>query len=370
MFARIIFLFLSLWSFTNAFTIKRPSTDLAPLSLSLIKEDIQNANPHIRRLLHNNRAWVKRMNEKNPMFFTKLGQGQSPKYLYFGCSDSRVPANEILGLGAGEVFVHRNIGNQIPGNDLNVLSVLEYAVDHLGVTDIIVVGHYACGAVKAATSRQDLGTLENWLRLIRDVYRLHKDQLDKINDPNVKHQMLVQYNVIEQCVNVYKTGVVQRKRAQIREKLYGAVSTPTSGSTKKEVVTTGKTVSSSSSSSSPSNVAQNTLRRKFGIAGRINRPNSPAAAKVQVPEPEQEPAVRQTIVRKPSNNLRKKYGIAARIRPSASSPAFLAEPTEEEVYPRIHGMVFDPSDGILRRLEIDFDDHTDSLDYIYGLYPN
>jgi len=103
-----------------------------------------------------------------------------PKYLYFGCSDSRVPANTMLGLGPAEVFVHRNVGNLVPGNDLNALSLLEFAVDHLGVTDILVVGHSNCGACRAAMSRQDLGTLENWLRLIRDVYRHHREELDSI----------------------------------------------------------------------------------------------------------------------------------------------------------------------------------------------
>lgn len=108
-------------------------------------------------------------------FFIELGKKkQTPKYLYFGCSDSRVPVNSILGLGPGEVFVHRNIGNLVPVNDLNALSVLEYAVGHLDVTDIIVSGHYDCGAIRAASMSQDLGILENWLRLIRDVYRMHK----------------------------------------------------------------------------------------------------------------------------------------------------------------------------------------------------
>lgn len=109
---------------------------------------------HIDKLLENNKKWVEETKEKQPDFFERLGKyKQSPRYLYFGCSDARVPANQILGLGAGEVFVHRNIGNQVPANDLNALSVLEYAVTHIGITDIIVTGHYDCGAVRAATSR-------------------------------------------------------------------------------------------------------------------------------------------------------------------------------------------------------------------------
>ena len=121
------------------------------------------------------------MKEKNPNFFQDLGNKKiKPKFLYFGCSDARVPANQILGLGPGEVFVHRNIGNLVPVNDVNALSVLEYAVGHLDITDIIVSGHYDCSAVRAATSKNDMGMLENWLRLIRDVYRLHNDHLNHI----------------------------------------------------------------------------------------------------------------------------------------------------------------------------------------------
>eukprot|EP01032_Pedospumella_encystans_P022230 gene22230-25189_t len=143
--------------------------------------DANDKHPHLKGILAGNLKWVEQMKSDDAEFFDKLAQPQKPRYLYFGCSDSRVPANEILGLNPGEVFVHRNIGNQVPGNDLNVLAVLEYAVEHLKVTDIIVVGHYDCGAVRAANKRQDLGLLENWLRLIRDVYRLHKDYIDLIS---------------------------------------------------------------------------------------------------------------------------------------------------------------------------------------------
>ena len=115
------------------------------------------------------------------------------------------------------MFVHRNVGNLFPGNDLNALSVLEYAVTHLGITDIIVAVHYDCGAIRAATSRQDLGLLENWLRQIRDVYRLHKDYLDLISNDEERHYSLVELNVIEQCLTLYKTGVVQRMRIKTRD---------------------------------------------------------------------------------------------------------------------------------------------------------
>eukprot|EP00981_Chlorochromonas_danica_P011301 scaffold3867_cov150-Ochromonas_danica.AAC.3 len=171
-----------------------------------------------------------------------------------------------------EVFVHRNVGNQVPANDLNALSVLEYAVTHLGVTDIIVTGHYDCGAIRAATSRQDLGTLEHWLRLIRDVYRLHKDYLDLIKDEEQKHTTLVELNVIEQCINIYKTGAVQRKRIQVRQ----------------ELLKSGRRV----------------------------------------------------------------------------------EDLGDDVFPRIHGMVFNPADGLLHKLPVDFSRRVGSLDHIYGLYDN
>jgi carbonic anhydrase len=195
-------------------------------------------NQHLDVILDNNKKWVDKTVQEDPEYFKRLAKGQKPKYLYFGCSDSRVPANHILGLEAGEVFVQRNIGNLIPGNDLNALSVLEYAVEHLGVSDIIVCGHYDCGAIRAATAKQDLGMLENWLRLIRDVYRLHKDHLDHIDDYEERHHRLVELNVVEQCLNLYKTGVVQRKRIktskasnglEVFPRIYGLVYNPAHG---------------------------------------------------------------------------------------------------------------------------------------------
>lgn len=182
----------------------------------------------MKNILKGNKAWAKKVSEEDPSIFTRMAAGQSPKYLYFGCSDSRIPANNILGLGAGEVFVHRNVGALVPGNDLNALSVLEYAVAHLGVTDIIVAGHYDCGAIRAASSRQDLGMLENWLRLIRDTYRLHKDELNAIKDSEERHRRLVELNVTEQCMNLFKTAVVQKRRAtpeesQLAPRIHGTV---------------------------------------------------------------------------------------------------------------------------------------------------
>lgn len=136
-------------------------------------------------------------------------------YSYIGCSDSRVPVNQIVGLGPGEVFVHRNVGNQVVGSDLNVHSGLEFAVKHLDVKHIIVTGHYDCGAVMAAAhSGRDLGLLEHWLRSLRDIYRNHHQVIDAIADPRKRHEKFVEVAVVEQCLNVYKTGVVQRKRQE------------------------------------------------------------------------------------------------------------------------------------------------------------
>ena len=162
-------------------------------------------------IFENNRLWVENITSQDPEFFKRSSKGQTPKYLYFGCSDSRVTAEDMLGLGPGDVFVHRNVGALVPGSDLNALSVLEYAVGHLGVTDIICCGHYGCGAVKASCCNQDLGLLEPWLRMIRDVYRLHKDYLDTITDPEEFHQRLVELNTVEQCAIVWKSAVVQKQ---------------------------------------------------------------------------------------------------------------------------------------------------------------
>jgi len=257
-----------------------------------------NGDEHINAILENNKNWVHTKNEADPSFFQKLGNPQTPRFLYFGCSDSRVPANEILGLGAGEVFVHRNVGNLVPGNDLNALSVLEYAVTHLDVTDIMVTGHYDCGAIRSSTRRQDLGLLENWLRLIRDVYRIHKDYLDLIEDEELRHFQLVELNVIEQCLNLYKTGVVQRKRMKVKEKLI------------KELYEKGVVK------------AANTGE----VIAQLSDKGPGESATIQL--------------------LR----------------------LEEEVYPRIHGLVFNPKDGYLKKLPVNFTKRVGTLDHIYGLY--
>jgi carbonic anhydrase len=163
-----------------------------------------------RQVFENNRRWVERMRAGDERYFEKLSAGQKPEFLYIGCADSRVPANEIMGLQPGEVFVHRNIANLVVNTDLNVHSVIEYAVDHLQVDHIIVCGHYGCGGVKAAMTPADLGLLNPWLREIRDVYRLHAAELDAIADQPARYRRLVELNVREQCVQVLKTAVVQK----------------------------------------------------------------------------------------------------------------------------------------------------------------
>lgn len=161
-------------------------------------------------IFENNKRWIASKTATDKDFFEKLAQGQTPDYLYIGCSDSRVPTNEIMGLDAGEVFVHRNIANLVVNTDLNVMSVINYAVRHLKVKHIVVCGHYNCGGVKAAMQPADLGILNPWLRNIRDVYRLHKEELNAIEDEHARYNRLVELNVQEQCVNVIKTAAVQQ----------------------------------------------------------------------------------------------------------------------------------------------------------------
>lgn len=150
------------------------------------------------------------MTAKDADYFEKLARDQTPDYLYIGCSDSRVPANEIMGLEPGDVFVHRNIANLVNNTDLNVLSVINFAVKHLEVKHIIVCGHYNCGGVKAAMMPKDMGILNPWLRTIRDVYRMHAPELDNISDEQQRYNRLVELNVVEQATNVIKTANVQK----------------------------------------------------------------------------------------------------------------------------------------------------------------
>jgi len=163
------------------------------------------------QVFENNRRWIAEKLALDPDYFEKLAQGQSPKILYIGCSDSRITAEDLMGAEPGEVFVHRNIANLVGTSELSALSVIEYAVAHLEVQHVVVCGHYECGGVKAAMQPRDLGVLNPWLRNIRDVYRLHKDELSAIADDESRYRRLVELNVEEQCLNVIKTAVFQKQ---------------------------------------------------------------------------------------------------------------------------------------------------------------
>lgn len=163
-----------------------------------------------KRIFEKNREWVMNRLSEDNQYFEKLAKEHKPDFLFIGCSDARIPSNVLMGLQEGDVFVHRNIANQVIGTDNNVNAVIQYAVEYLGIRHIIVCGHYGCGGVKAALHPSDLGQLNNWLQSIRDIYRLHRDELDSITDPHAKYDRLVELNVIEQCVNVIKIDHVQR----------------------------------------------------------------------------------------------------------------------------------------------------------------
>lgn len=160
-------------------------------------------------IFENNKAWAAARIGADPDFFNHLTQGQRPSILYIGCSDSRVTAEEMMGVGPGEVFVLRNIGNMVSALDLGAMSVIDYAVRQLKVEDVIVCGHYLCGGVEAAMQPRDLGVLNPWLRTIRDVYRIHSEELDGIGDEEARLRRLVEVNVREQCINVLKSAEVQ-----------------------------------------------------------------------------------------------------------------------------------------------------------------
>lgn len=164
----------------------------------------------ISKIFENNRNWVQERLNLDDQYFQNLSKGQAPEILYIGCSDSRVTAEELMGAAPGEAFIHRNIANMVPNTDLSAMSVINYAVEHLKVKHVVVCGHYFCGGVKAAMESQDLGILNPWLRNIRDVYRLHKAELNEIEDEDERYKRLVELNVQEQCVNVIKTAEVQQ----------------------------------------------------------------------------------------------------------------------------------------------------------------
>lgn len=164
----------------------------------------------IEDVFKNNKVWIQNKLSLNKDYFTDLAKGQNPEFLYIGCSDSRVTAEDIMGVQPGEVFVHRNIANLVNTVDLNVMSVINYAVRHLEVNHVVVCGHYFCGGVKAAMQATDMGILNPWLRNIRDVYRLHKEELNSINNEDERYNRLIELNVQEQCVNLIKTAAIQK----------------------------------------------------------------------------------------------------------------------------------------------------------------
>jgi carbonic anhydrase len=179
------------------------------------------------RLLLENKAWAAEQVQKDPGFFKRLAELQAPEILWIGCSDSRVPANQITGTQPGEIFVHRNVANLVINTDVNVLSVLDFAVNHLKIRHVIVCGHYGCGGVKAAITQKDFKFVLNmWLRNIKDVYRLHHEELDKIADEEKRVDRLVELNVQEQVYNLAKTSIIQRawqqeKRPDLHGWVYG-----------------------------------------------------------------------------------------------------------------------------------------------------
>ncbi len=177
----------------------------------------------IPSVFKNNENWIAKKLEKDSDYFKNLAKGQNPDILYIGCSDSRVTAEDLMGVGPGDVFVHRNIANMVISIDLNAMSVLTYAVDYLKVDHVVICGHYQCGGVKAAMDAADLGILNPWLRNIRDVYRIHRNELNSIEDESLKYNRLVELNVQEQCVNLLKTAVVQKAIRNRGMKIHGWV---------------------------------------------------------------------------------------------------------------------------------------------------
>ena len=163
----------------------------------------------LKNLFEQNRKWAEKVKESDPDFFRKLSRQQNPEYLWIGCSDSRVPSNQIVGMLPGEIFVHRNIANLVVPSDLNCLSVIQYAVEVLKIKHIIVCGHYGCGGVKAAMEKDEHGLIDNWLHHIRDVYRAHNTEIDALENDSSKLDKVCELNVIEQVANVCNTTIVR-----------------------------------------------------------------------------------------------------------------------------------------------------------------
>ena len=177
----------------------------------------------LNKIFENNKAWISSKLKEDPKYFEHLNKGQNPDVLYIGCSDSRVTAEDLMGMQPGEVFVHRNLANVVNAIDLNAQSVINYAVKHLKVNHIVVCGHYNCSGVKAAMEQKDLGLLNPWLRNIRDVYRHHNEELNLIENEHERYNRLVELNVEEQCINVLKMAEVQKAYKDYGLKVHGWV---------------------------------------------------------------------------------------------------------------------------------------------------
>lgn len=177
----------------------------------------------INEIFKRNETWVAKKLSLDKDYFNKLAKGQSPEFLYIGCSDSRVSAEELMGAAPGEIFIHRNIANMVVSIDLNAMSVINYAVRILKVKHVVICGHYECGGVKAAMQPVDLGILNPWLRNIRDVYRIHKDELNAIDNEQQRYNRLIELNVEEQCINLIKTAAVQEAYKEYGVQVHGWV---------------------------------------------------------------------------------------------------------------------------------------------------
>lgn len=177
----------------------------------------------VQEIFKNNQKWIAEKLSIDEHYFEKLSEGQAPEFLYIGCSDSRVTAEDLMGVQPGEVFVHRNIANLVNNVDLNVMSVINYAVRYLKVKHVVVCGHYNCGGVKAAMQAVDMGQLNPWLRNIRDVYRMHRNELNAIGDEDARYKRLVELNVEEQCINLIKTAEIQEAFLQRQIMVHGWV---------------------------------------------------------------------------------------------------------------------------------------------------
>jgi len=182
---------------------------LLPCKNTIAYKQFKSMNLY-KKIFENNKKWVAEHKHADKHFFEHLAKGQTPEILYIGCSDSRVTAEEMTGVKPGQMFVHRNVANLVPNNDNNSAAVVEYAVAHLNVKHVVVCGHYNCGGIKAAMKAEDLGVLNPWLRNVRDVYRLHKDELDAIANNEDRSKRLVELNVEEQCINIMKMAVLQK----------------------------------------------------------------------------------------------------------------------------------------------------------------